>query len=233
MTDAERRYFTPNSTDELIANGLADGDVVLINKRCSSLASASPWRAAACMVAKYGLSGDGRGAWDHAAIVHHKDGVPYLLEGSERGVTLRTFEERLLQGTDHQEVTVLPLRGTDPNRTTTAMSSFVMDLGLRKTLDGFDGDGTTRCDNIWSVYRQLCAKPRLKARSLDDLPISSPTNDGAPCLFGAPLVVSALRRIGVLGERAPDAASVTPAALPLLPLQSSAAFDRPRSVRSI
>lgn len=37
--------------------------------------------------------------------------VPMLLEGDGKGVTLRTFEERLMQGTDHQEMTLLPLRG--------------------------------------------------------------------------------------------------------------------------
>lgn len=229
MADAERTYFTPNSTDELISNSLEDGDVVLINKRCSSMANASPWRAALCMAAKYGLSGDGRSAWDHAAVVHRKDGVPYLLEGDARGVTLRTFEERLLQGSDHQEITVLPLRGTDGDQTRKAMSSFVKELNLRKTLDGFDGDGATSCDNTWAVYRQLCAKPR---RDVGEAVVASSSNGSAPCRFGAPLVATALQRLGVVDEKT-DAASVTPKILPMVPLKSPAFLDRPRSVRTL
>ena len=89
-----------------------DGDVILINKRCTSL---PPVQALLCFASKYGLSGDGRHGWDHAAIVYRepKTNVPMLLEGGPGGVSLRTFEERLMQGTDHQEVLLLPLRGAD------------------------------------------------------------------------------------------------------------------------
>ena len=136
QVDKEHEYFTPNSTDELIAHSLRcavkfitqrvitvltviilllwrrDGDVILINKRCTSL---PPVQALLCFASKYGLSGDGRHGWDHAAIVYRepKTNVPMLLEGGPKGVSLRTFEERLMQGTDHQEVLLLPLRGAD------------------------------------------------------------------------------------------------------------------------
>jgi hypothetical protein len=105
----ERTYFRPNSADELIANSLNDGDIILMNKSCTSL---PPLRMLLCMFSKYGISGDGTGAWDHAAMVlrDRSSNVPYLLEGDESGVTLRTFEERLLQGADHQEMVLLPLR---------------------------------------------------------------------------------------------------------------------------
>lgn len=127
-------YFRPNSTDELIAGNLRwrlsplgcvaapsdacaatmhrDGDVLLISKRCSSL---SPFRALLCYACKYGISGDGKGAWDHAAMVFtdRPSSLPMLLEGDGGGVRLRTFEERLMQGTDHLEITLLPLRGSD------------------------------------------------------------------------------------------------------------------------
>ena len=101
--------------------------MVLVNKRCSSL---PPLSALLCMASKYGLSGDGRGAWDHAAVVFRDrvTNVPYLLEGDQNGVTLRTFEERLLQGSDHQEVQVLPLRGAE---------SDIDDKGRRPALGRF------------------------------------------------------------------------------------------------
>ena len=101
-------YFSQGSTDAIIADGLRDGDVVLINRPCLSLGD--PISMALCLASKYGLSGEGRQCWDHAAIVVRDRGVPYLLEGNSGGVTMRTYEERLLQSRDHQEVTVLPLR---------------------------------------------------------------------------------------------------------------------------
>ena len=63
---------------------------------------------------KYGISGSGRGCWDHAALVvrDRKTDVPYLLEGRPSGTTLRTYEERLMQGSN-DEVVVLPLRGVE------------------------------------------------------------------------------------------------------------------------
>ena len=86
--------------------------MLLLNKRCASL---PPMQALLCFASKYGLSGDGRHGWDHAAIVYRDPTthVPMLLEGEAHGVSLRTFEERLMQGTDHQEVLLLPLRGVN------------------------------------------------------------------------------------------------------------------------
>ena len=129
-------YFSQGSTDAIIADGLRDGDVVLINRPCLSLGD--PISMALCLASKYGLSGEGRQCWDHAAIVVRDRGVPYLLEGNSGGVTMRTYEERLLQSRDHQEVTVLPLRtaaaasssarqGEDQRRAT-AFSRFVDEL---------------------------------------------------------------------------------------------------------
>ena len=43
--------------------------------------------------------------------------LPYLLEGESGGVSLRTFEERLLQGKDHQEMVLLPLLGFEQDVT--------------------------------------------------------------------------------------------------------------------
>jgi len=134
-------YFTDNSADQLIAGSLRSGDVVLINRPCRSL---HPPAAALCWLSKHGLSGDGRG-WDHAAlvVVNEKSEVPYLLEGTSSGVTLRSYEarpppppppppplptlphlhlcqERLMQGGDIAEATLLPLRG---ERDTTALQA--------------------------------------------------------------------------------------------------------------
>ena len=107
--------------------------MVLINQRCMKL---PPPAALLCWASKFGISGDGRGCWDHAAFVLRdtKTDVPYLLEGGTpprhralphllwlystlwlhllglSGATLRTYEERLLQnGGYREEMTLLPL----------------------------------------------------------------------------------------------------------------------------
>ena len=54
----------------------------------------------------------------------------------------------------------------------------------------------------------------------------------AVCSFGAPLVATALQRLGALGA-AIDPATVTPAALPTLPLSEPALFGRPVPVRGL
>ena len=102
-------FFSQGSADDRLANTLQNGDVLLINKCCTSL---GPLRGLLCLASKYGLSGDGRGSWDHAAMVvrDRATSVPYLLEGTASGVTMRTYEERLLQSSDHQELVLLPLR---------------------------------------------------------------------------------------------------------------------------
>ena len=83
--------------------------MLLINQRCMKL---PPPAALLCWLSKFGISGDGRGCWDHAAFVLRdtKTDVPYLLEGGLSGATLRTYEERLLQnGGYREEMTLLPL----------------------------------------------------------------------------------------------------------------------------
>lgn len=100
------------SISTLHARARRSGDVVLFNRRCLAL---PPRAAALCWASKFGISGSGRGCWDHAALVlrDRVTDVPYLLEGQLSGTTLRTYEERLLQGGDHDEVIVLPLRGVE------------------------------------------------------------------------------------------------------------------------
>ena len=155
-------YFSQGSTDAIIADGLRDGDVVLINRPCLSLGD--PISMALCLASKYGLSGEGRQCWDHAAIVVRDRGVPYLLEGNSGGVTMRTYEERLLQSRDHQgdRAAAAPLgaasssaRQGEDQRRATAFSRFVDELGLRRTSDGFDSTGEARCRNTWAAYRAL------------------------------------------------------------------------------
>ena len=84
-----------------------------------------------CLASKYGLSGDGRYGWDHAGVVVRdaSSDVPYLLEGRGGRVTLHTFEERLLQGADHQEVLLLPLRGLDRGLSRPRLSSLIQVRG--------------------------------------------------------------------------------------------------------
>ena len=86
--------FADNSADALLASNLRTGDVLLINQRCRSL---PPQYAALCLASKYGLSGDGRGCWDHAASILRdpRTDVPHLLEGTTRGVTVTSYEERV------------------------------------------------------------------------------------------------------------------------------------------
>ena len=58
---------------------------------------------------------------------------------------------------------------------------------------------------------------------------SSP--DAGPCRFGAPLVATALQRVGALGERI-DPATVTPATLLHERLVAPAVFAQPITLRS-
>ena len=96
----------PRSADELLASTLRTGDVVVFNRYCRSLA---PHRAALCLASKYGLSGDGRGCWDHAALVvrDRRTDVAYLLEGGAGAVTMRTYEERMGEFADATEAVLL------------------------------------------------------------------------------------------------------------------------------
>ena len=245
----DRRYFAEGSTDAIIAQTLRDGDVVLVNKQCSSLFSTNPLSALLCFASKYGLSGEGRHCWDHAAVVVHKLGVPYLLEGGAGGVTMRTYEERLLQGIDHQEIMLLPLRtdvnrddGSEPNeraaaeerRRASALGGLVEEMGLRRTPDGFDAPGSACCQNTWAAYRAL-RQPYSK-RGISAAAAAAARAEESPpaavCSFGAPLVATALQRLGALGA-AIDPATVTPAALPTLPLSEPALFGRPVPVRGL
>ena len=96
----------PRSADELLASTLRTGDVVVFNRYCRSLA---PHRAALCLASKYGLSGDGRGCWDHAALVvrDRRTDVAYLLEGGAGAVTMRTYEERMGEFADATEAVLV------------------------------------------------------------------------------------------------------------------------------
>ena len=111
------------------------------------------------------------------------------------------------------------------------------DLHLAKTMDGFEGQGGC-CENTWSVYRELRASVRTRSGVANRLQSDSLQLDQAssqvapPCSFGAPLVAEALKRIGALDPRV-DPASVTPAALPHMMLDSPAMFARPVSIRNL
>jgi len=208
-----------------------DGDVLLISKRCASL---PPLRALLCFASKYGLSGDGRYGWDHAAMVYRDrmSNVPMLLEGEGAGVTLRTFEERLMQGTDHQEVLLLPLRGVESTTVDgdqPRLASFVQELGLVRSRDGYDGQGSC-CQNNWALYRDLRLSAHARSASIDKARVDV-AGESSMCHFGAPLVATALQRLGVLDPRV-DPASVTPVVLPDVPLQYPALFGRPVTIRS-
>lgn len=235
-------HFSEGSADDLLANNLKNGDVLLINKCCTSLGLL---RGLLCLASKYGLSSSGRGVWDQVAMVvrDRATNVAYLLEGDSAGVTMRTYEERLLQSTDHQEMVLLPLRGAD-NKVTAehrsrALGRFVEELGLRKTADGFDSAGTS-CENTWALYQQLRSPPRrvrgqfassTSSGGAADTEDSHQATRPPPCRFGAPLVATALQRMGAL-DASVDPASVTPLTLPSVPLREPAVFGRPVEVRS-
>ena len=229
MADSERKWFTQGGADDTLAQNLNDGDVVLMNRCCASLGM---WRSLVCLASKYGVSGDGKGIWDHAAMVVREPStnVLFLLEGDAGGVTMRSYEERLMQGSDHQEVLLLPLRnGPAADRRREALGGFVKELGLRKTADGFDAAGT-HCENTWALYREMHSKPR---RGGHYERVDAAAREQRPaCRFGAPLIATALQRLGVL-DQGVDAASITPRALPTLPLDEQAAFGKPVSVRSM
>lgn len=244
-------YFSEGSTDAILAQSLRDGDVVLISKRCTSLFSTNPLSALLCYASKYGLSGEGRHCWDHAAVVVHSRGVPFLLEGGAEGVTMRTYEERLLQGADHQEVMLLPLRNLETSmktgedlsaedrRRASALGGLMEELQLKRTPDGLDAPGATCCQNTWAAYRTL-RQPYSRRRTgfaaaaagASAAPLAEESSQPAPCTFGAPLVATALQRLGAL-EPAFDPARVTPASLPNLPMVDPLLFGRPVPVRTL
>ena len=211
------------------------GDVVLINQRCSKL----PLPAAAlCWLSKFGISGDGRGCWDHAAFVLRdtKTDVPYLLEGGLSGATLRTYEERLLQnGGYREEMTLLPLGGLESSPADLArVDALLGDLRMSRTLDGMDGPrGDWRCVNLWSLYQHMRSPPRSlaaeRAQSTAAAAAAEPATD-AGCAFGAPLVGRALQRLGALDSNV-DVAGLTPAAFMQAKLATPAKFGTPVSLR--
>ncbi|EOD22815.1 hypothetical protein EMIHUDRAFT_195194 [Emiliania huxleyi CCMP1516] len=209
-------YFTDNSADQLIAGSLRSGDVVLINRPCRSL---HPPAAALCWLSKHGLSGDGRG-WDHAALV----------------VVNEKSEERLMQGGDIAEATLLPLRG---ERDTTALQApprkqragalgwgrgrrwqagtramLTDEFRMQKSPDGFDADASlTRCGALM-----------LETTGSLDLP-----SDAASGPAGCPSARCANLWEVYRRMRAGDRrhATLTPADLKRLPL-----FERPITLRS-
>ena len=198
----------PRSADELLASTLRTGDVVVFNRFCRSLA---PHRAALCLASKYGLSGDGRGCWDHAALVvrDRRTDVAYLLEGGAGAVTMRTYEERMGEFADATEAVLLRAGAEASDAASAGLDRLLHDeLRLRPSKDGFDAPGASRCDNLREVYRQLRAQktPAVAMRTDGD-------GDGdAACDFGAPLVARGLQRLGLVEARV-DAERVTPAQL--------------------
>ena len=230
------------------------GDVVLINQRCAKL---PPPQAALCWLSKFGLSGDGRGCWDHAAFVLRDSvtDVPYLLEGGLSGVTMRTYEERLLQnGGYREEMTLLPLRGLESStaaqparmdallqarrpragalrhRSSSGLPALPQEMKMSRTRDGMDGpaDGA-RCENLWTIYQQMRSPPTSyaeRARSTAAAASSPPSL----CTFGAPLVGRALQRLGAL-EGKVDVSRLTPASFTHAMLTPPARFGTPVPLR--
>ena len=105
------------------------------------------------------------------------------------------------------------------------------ELHLARTVDGFEGQGGC-CENTWSVYRDLRTSVRMRGGVAHRRPPDTQQAVAPPCSFGAPLVAEALMRIGALDPRV-DPASVTPAALPHMVLDSPAMFARPVSIRNL
>jgi hypothetical protein len=161
--------------------------------------------------------------------------VPFLLESTARGVTLRTFEERLLQSTDYQELTLLPLRGaaregTDEDSTNATINQVIdKELRLTRSRDGADGD-PARCHNLWEAYRDIRAPPRAYSSPPARADSSSPSNDCSR--FGAPLLATILQRLGALSDET-DACRVTPTTLPQLALKPPFFFGRPIPIRTV
>jgi hypothetical protein len=236
--ERQRAYFTPNSADALLAQTLKTGDVLLLSKKCAAHATRHPATTALCYASKFGLSGDAAHSYDHAALVVTKDDVPYLLEGDAHAVTLRSYEERLMQSDDLRDVSLLRLH-SDGTLDKARLRSFLHDeLQLRKVADGFDAPPAQagRCENLWSVYRAMRTLPRRERRrppAADDgggaaAAAASSAVEGRPppCTFGAPLVATALQRLGALAADF-EPSSVTPEQLEGLPLSAWARF-RPR-----
>lgn len=139
-----------------------------------------------------------------------------------------------MQGGDLAEVKVYPLLG---DRDVAALSTFIhKELNMSKHADGFDAPAeqclTNKCWNLWSVYQHhrtgapARRSPKEQASPQQQLPH---THTGA-CGFGAPLVASALQRLGVLADSV-DPASLLPVQLPLQRLLGGTRFATPITVR--
>ena len=129
-------------------------------------------------------------------------GVPWVLEGTEHGVRMRTFEERLLQDADHQEMLLLPLRADGTEARRGGLHGLVEELSLRRTPEGFERAGT-RCRNTLAAYRALHRAPPRHGSAASAASTTAQHDVDATaaaerpcCHFGAPLVATALQRVG-------------------------------------
>ena len=141
------------------------------------------------------------------------------------------------QGDDYSEVGLLPLRGVERSAGTLGPLHTLLDddLRLRKSADGYDGVTESRCQNLWNVYAAMRSPPRSAAArrvNADRLNATAdPPAAAATCTFGAPLVATALQRIGALDRRV-DPSRATPASIAQLRLTPPAAFSGAVGVRS-
>ena len=140
------------------------------------------------------------------------------------------------QGDDYTEVGLLPLRGVERSAANLEPLHKLLDgdLRLRKSADGYDGITESRCQNLWNVYAAMRSPPRSAAArrvNADRLNATADPPATATCTFGAPLVATALQRIGALDRRV-DPGKATPASIAQLRLFPPAAFGGAVGVRS-
>jgi hypothetical protein len=95
--------FSPGSQDDLKADSLRTGDLVVFSRDCVLY---GPCGALACEARKRGPGGDG--TYDHVGVVVLHHGVPHVLERTHSGAHLRRFSARV-RCSRAREIFVRPL----------------------------------------------------------------------------------------------------------------------------
>jgi hypothetical protein len=154
------RQFSPASQDELVAERLKTGDLLLLQRNCTLYTCAG---AAVCAArqawlagfasARGGAGGGGGGgasfAPDQAAVVVVLRGVPHVLERTFSGAKLRRYDHRITAARS-PEVLLRPLRGRLPRERERALEAWAAavaggsgggDAGSSRVVGGARGPG--------------------------------------------------------------------------------------------
>lgn len=133
----KERSFYVGSTNDMIADGLQTGDIVLFSGNCMLM---KPWAAMICMATKsicnsqYSQCG---------VVVVDRLGVPQVLEATHSGCKLRPYDQRVLHSHSHA-IAIKPLKVERTPEMIASMRQFVDSLLLEDQAHG----GFTIIDHV-------------------------------------------------------------------------------------